>query len=109
MSRAASGSRSACASRPPRRGSSSRPAEPTFWTSNDQLPRERRAPMVAQASWLHGHAMEVEYRNLLTSERRAGYFYGVEGSAGSENWLHLAIPTPVIVGDRRLKVGSVMV
>ena len=27
---------------------------------------------------------------------------------GSQNWFHFAVPTPVIVSGRRLKVGSVM-
>ena len=60
------------------------------------------------AAWLHGHALEVEFPDRLTRQWRAGFYQRLEGAAGSENWCHLAIPTPVVVFDRRLKVDSVM-
>ena len=59
------------------------------------------------ASWLHGHKVKVE-RPELARVWRAGFYGRVTGNAGSENWLHFAVPTPVIVDEQRLKVGSTL-
>ncbi len=66
------------------------------------------APGLAHASWTHGHSMQIEYPDRIASQWRAGFYIRVEGKPGSKNWFHFAIPTPVIVNDNRLKVGSVM-
>jgi hypothetical protein len=52
--------------------------------------------------------MHIEYPNRIASEWRAGFYVQIEGRPGTGNWFHFAIPTPVIVNDNRLKVGSVM-
>ena len=65
-------------------------------------------PVLAHASWIHGHSMQVEFPDRLSSERRTGNSIIIEGKPGSINIFHFAIPTPVIVKGHRLKVGSVM-
>ena len=70
----------------------------------------RAAPSsLAQAMWVHGHSMQIEYPDRIQSVWRAGFYIRVQGKPNTSNWLHFAIPTPVIVDDRRLSVGSVMV
>lgn len=66
------------------------------------------SPGIAHASWIHGHSVHVEYPSRIVSERRAGFYIEIEGKFGSQNWFHFDVPTPVIVNDNRLKVGSVM-
>lgn len=63
---------------------------------------------LVHAAWIHGHAMEVEFADRVVRETRAGFFLRLEGRPGSENWVHCAIPTPVIVRDQRLKAGQVL-
>lgn len=63
---------------------------------------------LVHAAWLHGHAMEVEFPDRIARQQRAGFYYRVEGRPGTDNWFHLAIPTPVIVNTQRLKVGQAM-
>jgi hypothetical protein len=64
---------------------------------------------LAHAMWLHGHSMQIEYPDRLSAVSRAGFYIHVEGKSGQMNWFHFAIPTPVIVNDGRLRVGSVMI
>ena len=45
---------------------------------------------------------------MIASVVRKGGYIQVEGKSGTSNWFHFAIPTSVIVDDRRLRVGSVM-
>jgi hypothetical protein len=52
--------------------------------------------------------MHIEYPDRIASEWRAGFYIRISGKSGTENWFHFAVPTPVIVNDKRLKVGSVM-
>jgi Family of unknown function (DUF6623) len=63
---------------------------------------------LAHAMWIHGTSMQIEYPERVDAVRRAGSGIVVEGKPGSRNWFHFAIPTPVIVDDNRLKVGSVL-
>jgi len=63
---------------------------------------------LAHASWVHGHSMQIEYPDRLNVMWRAGFYMRVEGELGTNNWFHFSIPTPVIVNDNRLRVGSVM-
>jgi hypothetical protein len=62
----------------------------------------------AQATWIHGHSMQIEFLDRVSSVWRAGYFIRVGGRQNTENWFHFAIPTPVIVSDRRLRAGAVL-
>jgi hypothetical protein len=63
---------------------------------------------IIHAAWVHGHAMEVEFADRVARELRAGFYFRLAGLPGTENWVHFAIPTPVIVSDHRLKVGQVL-
>ena len=63
---------------------------------------------IAHAMWIHGHSIRVEYPDRLDSAVRKGYYARLDGKAGTTNWLHLAIPTPVIVEENRLRIDSVM-
>lgn len=64
--------------------------------------------MITQAMWIHGHAMQVEYPSRLNGTWRAGFYIRVVGKPNTTNWLHFAIPTPVIVKDKRQMTDSVM-
>jgi hypothetical protein len=64
---------------------------------------------LAHAMWVHGHSMQIEYPDRLSSIKRRGMYIRVEGKSGMSNWFHFAIPTPVIVNDNRLRADSVMV
>jgi hypothetical protein len=63
---------------------------------------------ISYASWIHGHSMEIEYPDRMVNAVRRGYAFEVEGMPGTTNWFHFAIPTPVIINDVRLQIGSVM-
>ncbi len=63
---------------------------------------------IAEASWTHGTSVQVELPDSLESVRRMGFFTRIVGKPGTTNWLHFAIPTPVIVDDRRLTYGPCM-
>ena len=64
---------------------------------------------INHAMWVHGHTMNVEYPNQLKEVWRAGYFIRLTGKPNTFNWFHFYIPTPVIVGDKRLNIHSAMV
>ena len=59
---------------------------------------------VAQAPWIHGTSIQVEYPERLESIRRAGFYSYITGKANTSNWFHFAIPTPVIVDKKRLRI-----
>lgn len=63
---------------------------------------------LAHAMWIHGHSLQVEYPQKGTIERK-GFSAKYTSMGGAQpNWIHFAIPTPVIVSGTRLRVGSVM-
>lgn len=64
---------------------------------------------LAHAMWAHGNGMQIEYPDRIDSIWRAGFYIRVKGKPFTSNWFHFAIPTPVIVDGKRLRVGSVMV
>ena len=61
---------------------------------------------IAHAMWTHGHSLQVEFLERGKVERKG---FSAKYTGTGMNWLHFAIPTPVIVNDDRLRVGSVMV
>jgi len=63
---------------------------------------------VSYASWIHGHSMQIEYPDRIAGQDRIGWCAWVEGKPGTNNWFHFAVPTPVIINDRRMQVDSVM-
>ena len=64
--------------------------------------------MITQAMWTHGHTMRVEYPAHIMSTWRAGFFVRIVGKPNTTNWFHFAVPTPVIVKDKRQMTDSVM-
>ncbi len=63
---------------------------------------------LAEAMWAHGHSMQIEFPDTIARVWKAGFYIEIEGKPNTNNWFHFAIPTTVIVDDRRLRVGSVM-
>jgi hypothetical protein len=63
---------------------------------------------IAEASWTHGTAVEVELPQNIESMRRFGFFTRLVGKPNTQNWFHFAIPTPVIQNNDRKVVGPCM-
>jgi hypothetical protein len=63
---------------------------------------------LAHAMWIHGTSSHEQYPERLKTSRRVGLYALYEGKPGTHNWFHFAIPTPVIVNGRRLRLDSVM-
>lgn len=63
---------------------------------------------IAYASWIHGSAMQIERPESLNTVIRRGQGIHVEGYTSSDNVFHFLIPTPVIINDDRLRIGSAM-
>lgn len=64
---------------------------------------------ISHAMWTHGHNLQVEFPQNGTVEHKGFSAKYISSGAGKPNWLHFAIPTPVLVNDKRLKVGSVLI
>lgn len=60
------------------------------------------------AMWVHGNSVEEEFSDRLLRVRRMGPYGLFYGKPNTRNWFHYAIPTPVIVERRRLRLDSVM-
>ena len=52
--------------------------------------------------WVHGHSAEIEDPALASIERKRNSVR-ISGSQNSTNWLHFAIPTPIIVDNYRIQ------
>lgn len=63
---------------------------------------------LAHAMWTHGTSVHEQYPEGLKVVRRKGSYALYEGKPGTRNWFHFAIPTPVTVSGRRLRLDSVM-
>jgi hypothetical protein len=63
---------------------------------------------LAYASWIHGTATQIQAPEDLVSIQRTGGGIYIEGYNRPDAVFHFPIPTPVIVNDQRLRVGSVM-
>ena len=64
-------------------------------------------PTLVHAMWTHGTAIQVEFTDQITGIVRRGFHARIDARPGT-NWFHFAVPTPVIVSDRRLRIDSVM-
>ncbi len=84
------------------------PTQGAHGISGDTGPFFNEVLHLAHAMWIHGHSIQIEYPDRISKIWRAGFFAHIEGKAGTNNWFHFAIPTPVIVDSRRLRVGSVL-
>jgi hypothetical protein len=64
--------------------------------------------VLAHASWIHGHSLHIEHNRFdlryMGDRCRLSKF----STERFDDWVHFAIPTPVIVNDVRLKIDSVM-
>ncbi len=63
---------------------------------------------VENATWVHGNAAIVQYPNRLTSQLQYGFYNRIVGKANTTNWIHFAIPTPVIEDGVRLVMDRFM-
>jgi hypothetical protein len=63
---------------------------------------------IAHANWVHGTSVEVEYPDRLNLFSKKGFYTIVEGKPDTTNWFHFALPTPVIVDNKRWKLESVI-
>jgi len=61
---------------------------------------------ISQAMWCHGHSIQPEDPGLTVG--RIGWA-GQIRHPGSQGWYHLAVPTPVIVTDIRLRIDSALI
>jgi hypothetical protein len=60
---------------------------------------------IALAMWTHGHSVQVEDPSWPV--QRTGNA-GRIARSNTAGWCHFAVPTPVIVADRRLRIDSVL-
>jgi serine protease AprX len=66
-----------------------------------------QTPLV-HAAWIHGHAARVERPERLEHELLLGFYSLFKGKPNTDNWFHFALPTPVIVSNKRLRLDSIM-
>jgi hypothetical protein len=66
--------------------------------------------MIKYASWVHGNAVVLESPNTILVVRRGNgtemQFTFAPGVTPPGTWCHIAIPTPVILNDVRMKVQT---
>lgn len=60
------------------------------------------------ATWIHGNAALIEHPTNVESQRYYGFFNRVIGKPGTTNWIHFALPTPVIEDGSRLILDRFM-
>jgi hypothetical protein len=60
--------------------------------------------MSLYASWIHGNAVMVESLESLARGSYCGWGADISITPGKNSWLHIPIPTPVIVADKRASV-----
>lgn len=60
------------------------------------------------ATWIHGNAALIEHPNRIEYQRKYGFFNRAIGKADTTNWIHFALPTPVIEDGRRLVMDRFM-
>ena len=60
------------------------------------------------ATWIHGNAALIEHPSRIQSQRYYGFFNRIIGEPNTTNWIHFALPTPVIEDGRRLVMDRFM-
>ncbi|BFM04883.1 S8 family peptidase [Halioxenophilus aromaticivorans] len=60
------------------------------------------------ASWTHGHAATVQRPELLDQSSLYAPYSLFKGKPNTTNVFHFAVPTPVIVNNKRLALDSIM-
>lgn len=63
---------------------------------------------IAQAPWIHGTSIQVEHPDRISSIRRLGFYSRISGKRNTTNWFHFAVPAPVIVNRKRLRIARAM-
>ena len=63
---------------------------------------------IAHASWIHGSSVQVENPAQIESITRFGRSTRIVGKRNTTNWVHFAVPTPVIVDNYRTSVGPII-
>lgn len=58
--------------------------------------------------WVHGHSAEIEYPAIAQIDRK-GSRIRIQGTQHTTNWLHFAVPTPVIVDNYRMRPDYIQV
>lgn len=59
--------------------------------------------MTLHANWVHGNAVTVETPENVRVHRPQGSGTLIDLEVGTATWFHIAIPTPVIVRDVRMR------
>jgi hypothetical protein len=59
--------------------------------------------MPLHASWVHGNAVTIETPDSVRTRTPQGQGSIIDLHPGAATWLHIAIPTPVIVDDVRVR------
>ena len=84
------------------------------------FPAQVVPPPAMYAMWTHGSSVQVEFPDIASVERRGfsarivqpkrptGFSGSPPPPLSSTNWFHFAIPTPVIVSNKRAKLDSVI-
>lgn len=85
------------------------PSEGAHGITGDLEPFNLLNLKLAHAMWVHGHNVQIECPERLDVQGRMGFYVRLRGKPFTSNWLHFAVPTPVIVDSNRLRVGSVMI
>jgi len=65
--------------------------------------------MSLHASWIHGNAVTVESPENFTRVGHYGWGGDMQFVPGKSSWLHIPLPTPVIVDDVRTTVQRLFV
>ncbi|QGU00237.1 hypothetical protein SYNTR_1643 [Candidatus Syntrophocurvum alkaliphilum] len=65
--------------------------------------------MKTTSLWIHGHSLEVKYPERLLSIQRTNAYALIEGQPGTTNWFQFAIPSPVIMDNKQLKIAAVFI
>ena len=60
--------------------------------------------MALYASWTHGSALTIETAQNLSLINPRGWGANMSVAAGKSSWFHIAIPTPVIVANKRANI-----
>jgi peptidoglycan hydrolase-like protein with peptidoglycan-binding domain len=60
------------------------------------------------ATWAHGNSALIEHPDRVETQRYYGFVNRIIGSANTANWIHFALPTPVIEDGRRLVMDRFM-
>lgn len=60
------------------------------------------------ATWIHGNAALIEHPGRIESQRYFGFFNRIIGKRNTNNWIHFALPTPVIEDGKRLVMDRFM-